>query len=176
MKFPFRYIPTVLVVFFVGIMIFYYRNDSVILNYGSVANMDDEGFPSRKFNKTYFQLHIGYQFRNSYNNVDYNGYPFDKLWNKYLQKFGLLNVDNKDDAKILDSDPVYVTAFSDNHYQEANSMMHYLSKRLNGTKRLYLYDIGLRWVVYWYLLNRERRIYRTTEKWIELVVSIIQLT
>lgn len=95
--------------------------------------------------KNYFRLDDQIQFRKCYNNVEYIGLPFSKEWNKYLQNFGLLNVDDINKSYILASEPVYVAAFSDNHYNEAKSMLDYLSQWYNGTKILYLYDLGLRY-------------------------------
>lgn len=145
MQHSLRCVPITLVLFFLFMMVVNHLIDSHQKYFYGSGSPNSGSYDSYdKTTESYFRLEDQLQFRRTYNNVEYVGLPFNKSWNKYLQNFRLLHIEQVDDASVLLSQPVHVTAFSDNHYHEAKSMMNYLIQRYNGTRILYLYDLGLR--------------------------------
>lgn len=85
-----------------------------------------------------------FQFSRKYKDETYVGKRFDKKWDKYLAQLDLLDAKPTDEKKILHSRPVIISAFSNNHYGEARTMIKYIEELYNYTKILYIYDLGMK--------------------------------
>lgn len=89
-----------------------------------------------------FEIH--FRFTTVLENVSMVGKTFDTRWNVYLSKLDLLNLDTVDDRQVLNSEPIIVTAVSSNHFREVLNLLYSLSVLYNGSRIIYIYDLGLR--------------------------------
>eukprot|EP01103_Thecamoeba_quadrilineata_P001106 TRINITY_DN10982_c0_g1_i1.p1 TRINITY_DN10982_c0_g1~~TRINITY_DN10982_c0_g1_i1.p1 ORF type:complete len:363 (-),score=45.62 TRINITY_DN10982_c0_g1_i1:218-1306(-) len=92
------------------------------------------------------RLNQRFRLSGYYKGKYYSGKYFNQSFNRYLDEFGLIDVEETDSARDLYlTDPkkiVFVTAFSNNHFPEALQNMRTM-RNMNYSRVLYIYDLGL---------------------------------
>lgn len=107
-------------------------------NIGYIGRMNFEKFP-RHFSRHYEDEEKVYEGKNfALINVDLAS---------QIMNFTVKNPSTgqpMSDLEILKADPVFVSAISDNHAREAYAMLNHVRKVYSGSKKVVIYDIGLR--------------------------------
>jgi len=86
---------------------------------------------------------LPFRLEGMYDNLPYIGLSFNQSWNPILDSLGLLHIkDNNQTKNNFFSEPIYVAAFSSNHFHESIQFLKDLSNTIKP-KTLYIYDIGL---------------------------------